>query len=94
MRRIISDKAANPTTTFESPQKRYDQSRQRILVDDFDRDAIRRKIHLLYEQKQNFTLYSIHEILQDADLFHGGRSSLASLLNDMGFKYKKINDKR
>ncbi len=66
MRRIISDKAANPTTTFESPQKRYDQSRQRILVDDFDRDAIRRKIHHLYEQKPNFTLYSIHEILHDA----------------------------
>ncbi len=38
--RIISDKDANPTTTFESPQKRYDQSRQRILVDDFDRDAM------------------------------------------------------
>ncbi len=55
---------------------------------------IRRKIYHLYEQKQNFTLYSFHEILQDADLFHGGRSSLASLLKDMGFDYKKINDKR
>ncbi len=92
--RIVSDKMTIPTTTFESPQKRYDQSRQRIVVDDFDRDAIRRKIHHLYEQKQHFTLNVILEILQEGELFHGGRSSLASLLNDMGFKYKKINDKR
>ncbi len=94
MQRIVSEKFASATPSFESPQKRYVESRQRILVDDFDRDAIRRKIHHLYEEKKHLSLNVIHEILKEADLFLAGRSSLAILLKDMGFKYKKIDDKR
>ena len=62
-------------------------------MDEFDRDAIRRKIHR-YEEKKHLTLNVIHQVLEEDDLFHGGRSSLAKELNRMGFTYKRINNKR
>ena len=77
-----------------SPKKRYEKPRQRVFADDFDRDAIRRNIHRMYEEKRHLTLTIILEALREDDLFSGGRTSLAKLLKDMGFGYKKINNKR
>ena len=94
MQRVLSQEIASATHTFEAPHKRYDQSRRRIFVDDFDRDAIRRKIHHLYEEKKHLTLDVIHQVLEECDLFNGGRSSLAKELHGMGFTYKRINNKR
>ena len=77
-----------------SPKDRYEKSRQIICVDDFDRDAICRKIHRMYEERKHLTLTIILYALKEDDLFSGGRSSLAKLLKDMGFGYKKVNNKR
>ena len=41
---------------FSSPAKRYRLSRRRVVVDDFDREAIRRKIYQVYESKEHLTL--------------------------------------
>ena len=41
---------------FSSPAKRYKSSRQQIVVDDFDREAICRRIYQLYDTKVNLTL--------------------------------------
>lgn len=80
--------------TFESPKKRYEKSRQRIFVDSFDRDAIRRKIHRMHEEKKHLTLDVIRQALRTDGLFPGGRSTLAKELKKMGFSYKRINNKR
>ena len=85
---------AGEGASFQSPKKRYEKSRKRIVADDFDRAAIRRKIHQLYEEKKHLTLRVICSILKADALFSGERSSLAKLLKDMGFGYKKINNKR
>ena len=77
-----------------SPKKRYEKSRQRVVADDFDRDAIRRKIHRMYEEKKHLTLTVIRQILRADDLFSGGQTSLAKLLKDKGFSYKRVNNKR
>ena len=37
---------------FLSPAKRYKSSRQQIVVDNFDREAIRRRLYQLYEAKK------------------------------------------
>lgn len=42
--------------SFATPPKRYQRSRRRINPDDFDREAIRRHIYSLYEEKVNITL--------------------------------------
>lgn len=41
---------------FATPTKRYCRSRRRVITDSFDREAIRRRIYQLYEQKLNITL--------------------------------------
>ena len=80
--------------SFESPKKRYEKSRQRIVTDDFDRAAICRKIYQLYEERKHLTLKVICSILKADGLFSGERSTLAKLLKNMGFGYKKIKNKR
>ena len=44
---------------FSTPKKRYARLRIRKDADQFDRDAIRRKIHSLYKNKENLTLKKI-----------------------------------
>ena len=92
MRRLLAKTGEG--ASFESPKKRYEKSRQRIVTDDFDRAAIRRKIHQLYEERKHLTLKVICSILKADGLFSGERSTLAKLLKNMGFGYKKINNKR
>ena len=42
---------------FPTPTKRYRAgSRKRNITDEFDREAIRRRIHYLYQQNVNITL--------------------------------------
>ena len=55
--RIVNEgKSPKGITT---PRKRYQHSRIRINVDDFDRDAIRREIYALYDKKENLHLSKI-----------------------------------
>ncbi|XP_065905339.1 uncharacterized protein [Dysidea avara] len=79
---------------FSTPRKRYKRSRIRVDADSFDRDAIRRKIHSLYDKKENLSLSKILSKLQNDGVFSGGRTSLRRVLKDMGFKHRTINDKR
>ena len=44
---------------FSTPKKRYARPRFRKDADKFDRDAIRRKIHSQYKNKENLTLKKI-----------------------------------
>ena len=79
---------------FESPRRRYRHSRKRVTPDRFDKDAVRRKIYDLYEQKQHVTVTKLLKTLQDNGLFNGRKTSLRQLLHDIGFKYKKVDDRR
>ena len=40
------------------------------------------------------TLDKLLQILKEKDLFLGGRTTLWKLLKKIGFRYKKVNDKR
>ena len=44
---------------FTSPAKCYKKSRKRVIVDDFDRDAIRREIYKIYEKRSTFHFSSL-----------------------------------
>ena len=50
--RIIVEKRKLEGAEFTSPQKRYKKSRLRIIVDDFDCDAIRRTVHEFCAKKE------------------------------------------
>ena len=44
----LRQETSHGSASFTSPAKRYKVSRRRVLVDTFDREAIRRKIYQLY----------------------------------------------
>ena len=44
---------------FPTPTKRYRRTRRRVVTDDFDREAIRRRIYNMYAQQQNITLNNL-----------------------------------
>ena len=80
--------------TYKSPSKCYKVLREKIVVDSFDRDAIRREIYAIYEQKEHVTLPKLMEKLKNKELFHGKKTKLATLLKEMGFSYRKMDDRR
>ena len=45
VRRIVSEKSAQSGVAFCSPAKRYKLDRKKIVLDDFDTEALRRAIH-------------------------------------------------
>ena len=79
---------------FKTPTKRYTSSRTRINIDDFDRQAIRRVVHGFYERHEYPTLQSLLAELKSRQLFAGGRSTLHQVLREMGFRYRKHENKR
>ena len=84
-KRIQKGKLSTGGAAFSTPTKRYRFSR-RLLVDDFDHEAIRRKIYHLYRCKEHVTLSKFFVMLKEDNLFHGQRSTLHTLLREMGFK--------
>ena len=79
---------------FEPAQKRYKVSRKAIIVDSFNRDAIRREIYEMYKRKEHVTLDKLLPVLKESDLFDGQRTALRELLKEVGFNYKKIDNRR
>ena len=63
-------------------------------MDDFDCDTIQRTVHEFYAKKEYPTLDKLLQILKEKELLTGGRISLWKLLRKIGFRYKKVNDKR
>ena len=55
--RIIEE--SHQEESFTSPAKCYKSSREKVVTDSFDRDAIRRKIYDMYEHKQHVTLSNL-----------------------------------
>ena len=70
LKKIRKEKVDTGGAAFTSPTKRYSVSR-RLLVDDFDREAIRRKIYHLYQTKQHVTLSKLLVELKEDNLFRG-----------------------
>ena len=66
-------------SSFTSPNKRQKESRERVDIDAFDTDAIRRTVHAFYEKKKYPTLDKLLQVLKKM-LFKGERISLWKLL--------------
>ena len=48
----------------------------------------------MYERKEHVTLPKLLTVLKDDGLFSGGRTKLRLLLKDMGFRYRKQDNRR
>ncbi|XP_054260027.1 uncharacterized protein LOC128984711 [Macrosteles quadrilineatus] len=81
-------------TTPRKKKPRTPRNRPVTEVDDFQKSAIRRHIMTFYERKEVPTLRRLQGSLQDAGLFNGCKSSLATVLKSLGFAYKKFNSRK
>ena len=98
MRRIVSEKSAQSGAAFCSPAKRHKLDRKKIVLDDFDTElateALRRAIYEFYSEKKYPTMDSLLSAVKEKGIFSGERTTLWRVIRKMGFKYKKVNDKR
>ena len=85
IKRLWKEKADPGGAAFSTPTKKYRFSRP-LLVDDFDHEAIRRRIYHLYQAKEHVTLAKLLVVLKEDNLFCGQRSTLHILLKEMSFK--------
>ena len=85
IKKLWKEKVDTGGAAFSTPTKRYRVSRC-LLVDDFDCEAIRRKIYHLYQAKEHVTLTKLLLELKRDNIFRGQRSTLRILLREMGFK--------
>ena len=85
VKRFTRERRKSRDGSIPSPSKRYEKSRC-LLVDDFDREAIRRRVYKCYEAKEHVTLTKLLNYLKKDGVFHGERTTLHRLLKEMGFK--------
>jgi nitrogenase molybdenum-iron protein alpha/beta subunit len=64
-------------------------------VDDFDRCAIRNKIHEFYTVRRQLpTIAKLHENVKDYIKFDGSVSLLRNIVKELGFKWKRSQGRR
>lgn len=78
---------------LSTPNKKRKKACPVTDIDDFDGAAIRNHIYAYYRRGEYPTLKKLAISLKDANLFHGSIPSLAKVLKNIGFAYKK-SDKR
>lgn len=86
--------AASTSTMVSTPRKSGPRPK-RIVLDDFERCAIRHKIHEFYSVKKELPTLTklLHEMRSEID-FKGSRTTLWRTMKDMGFYFKKCRSKR
>ncbi|XP_076275819.1 uncharacterized protein LOC143206875 [Rhynchophorus ferrugineus] len=89
----ISQKVKN-NITLDSPKKKRPHLKRVTNQDNLDIGSIRNTIFELYEKRKPVNLGSIFKELRNRQLFEGCRSSLHTLLRDIGFKWCKSNPQK
>ena len=77
-----------------TPLKRYVASCIRVNPDSFDKEVIRRVVHGFYERKEYPTLSGVLRKVKDQCGFPGGRFCMWRVLQELGFSYKKRDNKQ
>ena len=74
---------------FQTPQRKHVKREHRLTinVDDFDRAAIRRTVHDMYEIRHYPTSDKLLVRVRVKGVFPGGRTTLFRLMKEMGFRH-------
>ena len=94
VQRIVAEKTELDGAAFTSPPKHYRRERKRIDPDHFDTKALRRTVHEFYREKKYPTLDMLLVAVREKGIFSGEHTTLWNFLRKMGFKHRKLNDKR
>lgn len=88
------DTTDDTTCSFATPKKK---KRSKIVtdIDDFDKCVIRRKIYNFYKSERSLPSLKLLKNTLAEDLnFKGSVSSLRTIIKELGFKWKKIENNR
>lgn len=80
--------------SFSSPQKNVSHAKPVTVLDDFNKDIVRRTVQEFYDRGEYPTCLKLKEILEQKIGFSGCIKSLSVILKNLGFKYKRCNDGR
>lgn len=82
------------TPVLQTPKKKKHKQSRFLLMDDFDRTAIRRHVVNYYKNKEVPTLRKLQVTLREASLFSGSLRTLSKLLKNLNFRWKKLNKRK
>ncbi|XP_045766308.1 uncharacterized protein LOC123879202 [Maniola jurtina] len=85
----------SPSSKFTSPMKKRRKRDSKFMLDNMHREVIRTTIQNFHiSHKQVPTLAKLQSVLREKIGFDGCLSTLRSLLIEMGYKWKKIDNNR
>jgi len=83
----------NSQKTISSPNMKKRRPKIIELIDDFDKNAIRQKIHMFWRNSDPLTLDKImNAVSEDDSLPTLKRTTMHVLLKDLNFEYTKENE--
>lgn len=88
-----AEKSGEPSK-LQTPGKKRCRDKPITSVDSFAEDAIRRHVYDYYRRKEHPTLCKLLVTLKEAGLFQGSRTSLFSVLHNLGFHYGHFNGRK
>lgn len=89
----ILKEGRNGEDAIMTPGKKREKKFTKTGIDSFTEAAIRNHIYAYYERKEIATIPKLMSSLQEAELFDGSDFSLRKILSNLGFKWKKINNR-
>lgn len=84
----------DPTSVLTTPGKLRSRASTKTDIDSFQEDAIRRHVYEYYRRKEFPTRKKLLVSLRESELFYGGKTSLATVLKKIGFKWKKFSGRK
>lgn len=84
-------KTGEPTIT---PWNRKPRKSPKTNVDLDNENAIRNIIYGFYERKEWPTFTKLMDALKEANVFHGGKTSLKRLMSKLNFQWEQVNKKK
>ncbi|CAG9090741.1 unnamed protein product [Plutella xylostella] len=96
IRKVLKEKygpSGSEDNVLRTPKKRK-KSKPVTGIDSFDADAIRNHIYGYYSRKEYPTVSKLLVSLKEAGLFTGSATSLVTVMKQIGFEYKKSDQRK
>jgi transposase len=81
-------------TKLRTPNKKIAKTKRVTGLDAFQKDAVRRHVYGYFSRKEYPTVKKLHVSLAESGLLKASKSSIATVLKGLGFKYKKFGNRK
>ena len=89
VRKMVAEKSALSGAAFSSPAKRYKIDRKKIVMDDFDTEALQSAVHEFYSEKNYPTWDYLLSAVKEKGIFSGECTTLWRVMRKMGLSIRR-----